>query len=83
MTLTQYGRMAEKHWREYLPKKVQDLQSKGLLQEALMEAEEKTKDDLLQTQQDFQNQGMTAQQAHDSAWEIVRERYVLLPPEQQ
>ena len=75
--------MAEKHWREYLPKKVQDLESKGLLQEALMEAEEKTKDDLLQTQQDFQNQGMTAQQAHDSAWEIVRERYVLLPPEQQ
>ena len=26
-------------------------------------------------------QGMTAQQAHDRAWEMVREKYILLPPE--
>jgi len=75
--------MAEKHWREHLPKKVQELESKGLLLDALNEAEEKTKDDLFQTLRQFQAQGMTSQQAHDAAWEIVRERYVLLPPEQE
>ena len=81
-TLTQYGRMAEKHWREHLPKMVQELEAKGHLQEALSEAEEKTKDEMeemtrgLMTRQDY-----TPQQAEDAAWEMVRERYILLPPE--
>jgi hypothetical protein len=29
----------------------------------------------------FQKQGLTPQQAHNQAWEIVRERYILLPEE--
>ena len=29
----------------------------------------------------FQQQGLTAQQANDRAWEMVREEYILLPPE--
>ena len=82
MTLTQYGRMAEKHWREFLPKKVRELEAKGQLREALSDAEEKTKDEMDQAIRDFRKQGYTPQQAHDSAWEIVRERYILLPPEE-
>ncbi len=27
-------------------------------------------------------QQMTPQQAHDRAWEMVREKYILLPPEE-
>jgi len=38
--LTQYGRMAEKHWREHHPKMVRELQAKGLLHQLLVEAEE-------------------------------------------
>lgn len=79
--LTQYGRMAEKHWREFRPKMVQELEAKGLLHQMLLEAEEKTKDEMDTLMRELRQQGLTAQQAHDQAWEMVRERYVLLPPE--
>jgi hypothetical protein len=80
-TLTQYGRMAEKHWREHRPKMVRELEGKGQLQAMLLEAEEKTKDEMIELTRQFSQQGLTAQQANDRAWEMVRERYVLLPPE--
>ena len=79
--LTQYGRMAEKHWREFRPKMVRELQTKGLLHRMLLEAEEKTKDEMATLRLEFMKQGLTAQQAHDRAWEMVRESYILLPPE--
>jgi cation transport regulator ChaB len=73
--------MAEKHWREHLPKMVRDLQSKGLLHQMLLEAEEKTKDEMATLRTELRQRGSTAQQAHDQAWEMVREKYILLPPE--
>jgi hypothetical protein len=79
--LTQYGRMAEKHWREFRPKMVRELQAKGLLHRMLVEAEEKTKDEMATLRLEFLKQGLTARQAHDRAWEMVRESYILLPPE--
>ena len=79
--LTQYGRMAEKHWREFLPKMVAGMESKGILQEMLLEAEEKTASEMHDLTMKFQKQNMTAQQAHAKAWEMVREEYILLPPE--
>lgn len=80
--LTQYGRMAEKHWREFRPKMVQELEGKGLLHQMLLEAEEKTKDEMDTLMRELRQQGLTAQQAHDQAWEMVRERYVLLSSEE-
>ncbi len=80
-TLTQYGLMAEKHWRQFRPKMVKDLESKGLLHSMLLEAEEKTKDEMATLRRQLMNQGLTAQQAHDQAWEMIREKYILLPPE--
>jgi len=82
ITLTQYGLMAEKHWREFLPRMVKDLESHGRLQEALLEAEEKTKDEMYDLTTRLMTQGLTAQQAHDQAWEMVREEYILLTPEE-
>ena len=79
--LTQYGLMAEKHWREFLPKMVATLEAKGRLHELLLEAEEKTGEEMDQIRRRLIRQGWTPQQAHDSAWEIVRERYIFLPPE--
>ena len=79
--LTQYGRMAEKHWREHCPKLVRDLEAKGQLQTMLLEAEEKTKDEMIELTQQFTKQGLTPQPAHDRAWEMAREEYILLPPE--
>lgn len=80
-TLTQYGLMAEKHWREHRPQMVKELEAKGQLQTLLAEAERKTKDEMADLRIKLMKQGLTAQQAHDRAWEIVRERYILLPEE--
>ncbi len=80
-TLTQYGLMAEKHWRQFRPKMVRELEAQGKLQEMLLEAEERTDQELDAIRRKLIRQGLTPQQAHDQAWEIVRERYILLPPE--
>lgn len=80
-TLTQYGRMAEKHWREHCPNLVRELEAKGQLHQMLLEAEEKSKDEMIELTQQLTKQDLTPQQAHDRAWEIVRERYILISPE--
>jgi uncharacterized protein YggE len=79
--LTQYGLMAEKHWREHRPQMVQELEAKGQLQTLLAEAERKTKDEMADLQIQLMKQGQTVEQAHRQAWEMVRERYILLPVE--
>jgi len=81
-TLTQYGMMTQKHWREHRPKMVSELEAKGQLQEMLLEAERKTKDEMAELRTRFIRQGLTPQQAHDRAWEMVREEYILLPAEE-
>jgi len=83
ITLTQYGRMAEKHWREFLPNLVQEMETKGILEEMLLEAEEKTASEMHDLTMKFQKQRLTAQQAHNRAWEMVREKYILLTPESE
>jgi hypothetical protein len=76
------SRMAEKHWREHRPKMVRELEQTGRLHQMLLEAEEKTKDEMATLRMDLMQKGSTAQQAHDQAWEMVREKYILLPPEE-
>ena len=73
--------MAEKHWREHCPGMVRELERKGLLHQMLLEAEDRTKDEMANLRIELMKQGKTAQQAHDQAWEMVREKYILLPPE--
>ncbi len=80
--LTQYGRMAEKHWREHRPKMVRELERKGLLHQLLQEAEEMTKTEMVTLRTDLMQRGSTAQQAQTQAWEMVREKYILLAPEE-
>jgi hypothetical protein len=81
--LTQYGLMAERHWREFRPSMVRDLEAKGTLTEALFEAQETTLAEMeTLTRQLETEQKLTPQQAHDQAWEMIREKYILLPPEE-
>ena len=79
--LTQYVHLAERHWRTWLPRLVAELEQTGRLQAKLREAAERTAMDLEELRRHFIQQGLTPQQAHDRAWEIVRERYLLIPPE--
>lgn len=79
--LTHYGRMAETHWRQFCPRMVAELEAQGRSQEMLLEAEEKTQMDLDALRRCLIQQGLTPQQAHNQAWEMVREHYIFLPPE--
>ena len=79
--LTQYGRQAEKHWREHRPKMVRELEAKGQLNQMLLAAEDATKDEMATLRTELMQRGSTAQQAHTQAWEMVQEKYILLPPE--
>ena len=79
--LLNYGRMAETHWRAHCPRMVRNLETQGRLQAALLDAQERTTDEMETLMRTFRRQGLNPQQAHDQAWELVRERYLLLPAE--
>jgi hypothetical protein len=81
-TLTQYGLMAEKHWREHCPRMVAEMEKTGTLRQMLLEAEEKTEEELDSLRRKLIQEGSTPQEAHDQAWETVRERYIFLPTEE-
>ena len=61
---------------------VRELEARGRLVPALLEAQERTLDEMETLMRQFKRQGLNPQQAHDQAWELVREKYILLPPEQ-
>jgi TRAP-type C4-dicarboxylate transport system substrate-binding protein len=51
--------------------------------EALFEAQESTADEMEALTRKLETeQKLTPQQAHDQAWEMIREKYILLPPEE-
>ena len=81
--LTQYGLMAERHWREFRPARVRELEMKGTLMEALFEAQETTINEMeALTRMLEKEEKLTPQQAETAAWEMVREKYILLPAEE-
>ena len=81
--LSQYGLIAERHWQEFRPKMVQELKAKGQLMEALFEAQERTIEEMEALTRKLETeQKLTPQQAHDRAWEMIREKYILLPAEE-
>ena len=70
--LTGYGLMAKRHWTEFCPQMVKQL-----------EAQEATSEEMMELRSRLQKeQSLTPQQAHDQAWELIREKYILLPPEE-
>ena len=80
--LTQYVRLAERHWRAWLPRRVAELERTGQLKATLQEAAERTVTDTETLRQHFLQPGLTPSHAQQRAWEIVRERYLFLPPEE-
>jgi hypothetical protein len=60
---------------------VRELEATGQLNQMLLEAETKTKEEMAELRTQFIRQGLTPQQAHQRAWELTREKYILLPPE--
>ena len=60
---------------------VAEMERTGTLQQMLREAEAQTKDEMDTIRRHLIQQELTPQQAHDRAWEMVREKYILLPME--
>ncbi len=80
--LMQYGLMAENHWREFLPAMVREMEATGTLMAALFEAQETTLDEMETLTRKLETEmHLTPQQAETAAWELIREKYILLPAE--
>ena len=79
--LLSLGLMAERHWREHCPRLVRKLETENRLRPALLEAQPRTTEEMDHLMRQFREQGLNPQQAHDQAWELVREKYILLPAE--
>jgi hypothetical protein len=60
--LTQYGSMAEEHWRKFLPRMFTQLKANGQLDSMLGEAQEKTDEEMDQLRRQFQRQGLNPRQ---------------------
>ena len=73
---------ALRHWREHRPKMYTELYNKGTLCDAATAAHEATVDDRMEIQHQFEKQGMDAPTAFVEARQIVRERYIYLPTEE-
>lgn len=76
------GPMAARHWREFRPKMVRDLETRGILMETLLEAETTISEMETLTRQLETEQKLSPQQAHDQDGEMIREKYILLPAEE-
>ena len=79
--LTRFGTLALNHWTKLLPSMTLELEQRGRLHEMLHEAEQRTASELDDLSRHFRHQGLTPQQAHDRAWEIIQERYIFLKAE--
>jgi hypothetical protein len=80
-TLLGYAHLAKAHWEEHCPRMYRELEATGRLESALAEAEEQTLAEMETLQRELRMNGSTSGQAHQQAWELVREKYLLLPPE--
>ncbi len=61
---------------------VRQLETEGRLMEALWEAQETTLDEMeTLTRKLEREQQLIPEQAQTTAWELVREKYIFLPPE--
>ena len=81
-SLTAYGLMAKRHWQVFCPRRYRQLEAEGTLEEMLFEAQETTLDEMeVLTRKMEREHQMTPGQAQTTAWELVREKYILLLPE--
>ena len=82
-SLTAYGLMAKRHWQEYFPQRYRNLEMAGTLKEALFEAQETTQDEMEALTRKMETElKLTPQQAETAAWELIGEKYILLPAEE-
>jgi hypothetical protein len=75
--------LARIHWKQHRPKLFSDLQKSGELEESLNQAAKNTLDAYQNAKNQLLKNGYKPNQAHESAWELVREEWLLRPIEEQ
>lgn len=75
--------LGRKNWKEHRPKLFRDLQESGDLEESLSQAAKNTLDAYQGAKSQLLKNGYEPNQAHESAWELVREEWLLRPSEEQ
>ena len=71
--LSPWAEQAKAHWKEHRPKMYAELEKAGTLDDRAQKASDQTRDDLASAIED----GMD----YFAAWEMLRERYLFLPTE--
>ena len=74
MNLQRFVSLARDSWAEHNPALFKQLQASGELQQALNDAAKRTHEEMSELE--------TAGFSHQEAWEMTREKYLLLPPEE-
>ncbi len=72
---SQYGLMAERHWRQFRPKMVRRLEAQGKFEAAPLEAQERTIEEMETLYRRFKAEGLTEQPAEARAWELTWAKY--------
>lgn len=72
--LSPWAERAKAHWKEYRPKMYAELEKAGTLDEEAQKASDQTEEEYCQAIED----GMSP----DGAWEMLRERYLFPPSEE-
>lgn len=80
--MRQGARNALRHWREHRPKMYTRLHNEGTLINAAIDAYEATVDDEIELSNQLIKQGWDSPTAFVHARQIVRDRYVYLPTEE-
>lgn len=74
--------LGRKHWKEHRPKLFAELQKEGYLEEALDHAAKNTLSAYQNQKSQLLKNGYKPNQAHNVAWELVREEWLLRPSEE-
>ena len=81
--LEELKELGRRHWKEYRPKLFKGLQESGELEESLNHAAKNTLDAYQNAKSQLLKNGYNPNQAHEAAWELVREEWLLRPSEDQ
>ena len=76
-------KLADLHWKEHRPNLYRELQESGELEDSLESAAVATWNAMQRLQERLMKEnGLTLNEAKETAWELMREEYILLPSEE-
>ena len=83
VNLEQLKSLGMSHWKKHLPKLYKNLKASGKLEGLVASAARRTLEAFEQMKKQLIERGWEPGQASESAWEQVREEWLLLPSEKQ